>query len=182
MLTNVYQAKAIIYEFNDFNPASGSVSASGFFDINDNGDRVVDFASELTDFEFVLTGTSSSYTHTPTTSFINNDDIQEVTVTDTLLDFTTATSGTLNFRQFPLASGSGQFAITPNFGFEQLSITSGGQTLALTCCTLQATAESASVPFEFSPTLGLLVVGSVIGVSHLHKRIIISKLNDQDLA
>lgn len=37
-------------------------------------------------------------------------------------------------------------------------------------------ASAAAVPFEFSPTLGLLAVGSLWGANHLRKRLAVNKI------
>lgn len=53
---------------------------------------------------------------------------------------------------------------------------SGGQQILINALNY-SNGGSAAVPFEFSPTLGLLAVGGVFGVNYLRKRLVVSKFD-----
>ncbi len=171
------KAEAIIYEFTDYNPdpVNGDVSASGFFDIDDaNMDGLVDFSSELIDYEITLSDLGgNSPVIFPGASGLTVFDgaLSGVSVTATSLDFGTQTGG---FLCLSLGSCSGTGVWFYSGGFNSLStseLPGGGFSSSELIGGGFLTASAATaVPFELSPTVGLLTVGGIWGVSRLRKK------------
>ena len=184
-------AVATRFSFSNFTISGSGDSASGYFDIDDTLGSIpgeVEFATELIDYEITTTfpdpvSPTSTTVVTPVTAasggFGEITTITGVSVTSTLLDFTTATGGA--FR-LDTDFGLNDFNMSPDFFGNPImqintSENAGGQVNS--CCTLQATA--ATVPFEFSPSLGLLAMGGIFGFSQLRKRIVARKLIDKEV-
>lgn len=98
--------EAIVYSFKDFSPAKNEVVASGSFTIKDNGNGIVEFSTEMIDFNITVTNTKTGkktlLNPSTTNSNLHPDSskgvktgISGVTVSSTLLDFSTATGGIL---------------------------------------------------------------------------------------
>ncbi|TFI51586.1 hypothetical protein BLD44_025215 [Mastigocladus laminosus UU774] len=99
-------SEAIVYSFNNFSPANNEIIATGSFTIRDDGDGKVDFSTELIDFNITVTNTKTGKKTllTPSTTTPNSQNnsskgvktgIKDVTVSSTVLDFSTASSGML---------------------------------------------------------------------------------------
>ena len=190
VITNAGQAEAIVYEFSNWDPGNtGTLSASGFFDINDTGDGVVDFSSEVSDFSIVFTESGTNvFTMTPSNSFVISSNLTGVSVDNSRLDFSTAVGGELWY--FDTAIFGYEFYVGPT-NEEYISILSGassshdlssGDAPTLLAFSSASSPTSGSVPFEFSPSLGLLAVGGIFGVSQLRKKVAARKLISKELA
>ena len=79
----------------------------------------------------------------------------------------------------PEISSTGFFGIVGDSSFSTLSFQPGDSKFdRFGMDNVVHSSTSASVPFEFSPTLGLLAVGGIWGVSRLRKRMAASKITE----
>lgn len=167
------KAEAIIYEFENYNPGGGDVTANGFFDLSTSAGETINWATDVNSFSITLSGDGSDVTF---------DQFSQITV-NTLN--TASISGDGNFFTWGTPSGSNtelkfqgvglvDFKIKDNssgFGIEEIRV--GGDRSELQVLNsfgggFIATA-STPVPFELDATLGLLAVGGIWGVSRLRK-------------
>jgi len=180
IVTNTSKAEAIIYNFNDFNPNGlpTSNTASGFFEIDDlNNDGIADFTgSELVSANIDVFDSAGDLLVSGGLEKLVTRNIADVLVNDELLDFTAATSGQLIFNDTNPAFGN-FFVVSAATNFELIA----GGNIGFPCCTLTATADPVAVPFDTSPTLGILILGGIWGVSRLRKRMIARQLASQEL-
>ncbi len=125
------------------------------------------------------TGSSSSFTFTfdaPTTAFgasfneLNSNNTRLRADSDVVPNLPTVNGGTPGGGFFGFVA-DGEFT-TLNFD----SITGSGDGFGMD--NVVYASSSAAVPFEFSPTLGLLAVAGVWGVSRLRKRSAVSKMTE----
>lgn len=190
MMANVGKAEAVIYAFEDAVPnPSDPLSLSGFFDIDDSLGTTpgeVEFGTELTDYSFEISSSTpgvNSVTLVPSNSALDISDLSGVSVSDSQLDFSTANSGssllcvsnngcivstTDGEAAFPLGNGIFNLELggEPDSNFENNEFALGS--FADFPQQIDA-ANSAAVPFEFSPSLGLILIGGVWGVSRYKK-------------
>ena len=172
-------ALAIIYDVDvDLSgfTATGTIETSGVGDFINGDFTFTDWLIDLNDGNgniFTLGGPGFG------DSITNNGglEIGDIIATNSSLSFDLDTSG--DFTE-------DGFMILNSFGFNDLCLglacgTVGGGIVVngvgsntFSTATWQA---SASVPFEFSPTLGLLAVGGLISVSHLCKSVKSHKIN-----
>ena len=186
------KAEAITtFTFTDFRIQGGPVSAEGFFvidDINDDGE--VDFTTELVNYGVTLSSTELAFpddiTITPANDNSTFRSLAGVTINtfplgSSQLDFTTSTGGFLCFSSF-----SGNCTFDPNevggrfnlgTGSFNDTIISNGSALSTSSEPVPSSTDPApapnliatAVPFEFSPTLGILAMGGILGGSRLRK-------------
>lgn len=179
IVTNTSKAEAIIYNFNDFNPNGlpSSNTASGFFEIDDlNNDGIADFTgSELVSANINVFDSAGDLLVSGGLDKLVTRSIANVSVNDELLDFSSATGGQLIFNDTNPAFGN-FFALNAP-GFELIA----GGNFGAPCCTLNATADPVAVPFETSPTLGVIILGGIWGVSRLRKKMIARRSASQEL-
>ena len=194
-----------VYEFENFNPGGGAISAGGFFTIADTSDfGVVNFPDEFQDWNITLTNNSlgTSTTLTPDNSSLNQVTIETDPITGTVtipyLDDVAVNSNEVDFGTADdLIAGSFQIQANDALIDDQLLLLNTVNTDALGITTntvtetlifggvqssvdvlggdlsFQAIAQdgSASVPFEFSPSLGILIAGAMWwGVSRYKKQ------------
>ena len=209
-----------VYEFENFNPGGGDISAGGFFTVTDTSDfGVVNFPNEFQDWNITLTNSSNgdTATLTPANSELNTVDIDvdvttiltgvetEVSVTLPYLDNVSVDSTDVDFSTASdLIAGSFQIQSTDSLVDNQFLlinavnvgdlidnplVTVGSlpdtvtETLVLNGIqssvdvlngdlTFQAVAQdSTAVPFEFTPSLGILIAGAMWwGVSRYKKQ------------
>ena len=189
LLVSVGKASAVVYSFSDAVPnPNDPLSVSGFFDIDDtlgSNPGIVEFGTELVDWSLEISSSTSgvpSTTLVTGNSVLNFSNLAEVTVSSSQLDFSGVGSGTLcisnNGCNATNTSGEAVFVLTsslfnvdlgaePNGSFE--NGTFAGGSFANFPQQINGS-NSAAVPFEFSPTLGLVLAGSLFGLARYRKR------------
>lgn len=188
LMANVGKAEAVIFAFEDAVPnVNDPLSVSGFFDIDDSLGTIpgeVEFGTELTDYSFEISSSTpgvNSVTLVPGNSSLLISNLSGVSVFSSLLDFSTTTGGSLcvinNSCSSTSTNGEAAFLLTPNL----FNVDSGGEpnsnfqnnsfangSFANFPQQIDA-ANSAAVPFEFSPSLGLILIGGVWRISRYRK-------------
>ena len=186
MMANIGKAEAVIFTFENAVPnVNDPLSLSGFFDIDDSLGTIpgeVEFGTELTDYSFEIASSTpgvNSVTLVPSNSVLGAS-LSGVSVSSSKLDFSTTTGGSIcvfNNNCSPTSTdGEAVFFLSPN----QFILESGGEPNSnfqngseaigsFANFPQQIDATSAAVPFEFSPSLGLILIGGVWGVSRYRK-------------
>lgn len=191
LLVSANRASAIIYSFSNAVPnPNDPLSVSGFFDIDDTlgtNPGIVEFGTELVDWSLEISSSTSgvpSTTLIPGNSAINLSSLGGVTVSSSQLDFSGAnnqslcitnsgfcTTTSISERAYfflnnnSLSSFRLDLGAEPNSNFQNNTYASGSFANFP-----QQINNSTAVPFEFSPTLGLVLAGSLFGLARYRKR------------
>lgn len=193
------QAQAVQYSFNNAIPnLADPLSMSGFFDIDDTLGSIpgeVEWGSELTDWSLEISSSTAgvpSTTLTSSNSAIEEADLFGVTLTSTKLDFSTATEGffciSTSNCETTATSGEADFVLVlnPSNNFDLFALDLGAEPDAnfqnlfvQPDLSVVGYAEGSFTNFppqissapvsESSPTLGLIVAGSLFGLARYRR-------------
>ncbi|ELS02284.1 hypothetical protein Xen7305DRAFT_00019970 [Xenococcus sp. PCC 7305] len=162
IVINSGKVEAVVFEFSDYSPVDQNYSASGFFDIDDNSAPLgeVDFATELLDAQITISDGTNEYV-LDFADDIQQNSLNGVEIVGSTLDFSTATSGIFRMRNPP---NSGFFAINGNQDWTRVGLSpSNFDQDSPSILTAKA------IPFTFSPTLGLGIIGGILAVYKLQQ-------------
>ncbi len=183
VVTNTGKAEAVIYSFTNYNPGGGDVTANGFFDLSTAPGATIDWGNDVNAFSITLSAIGESDVTLNQLSQILQSDLNtaSVSVDGTFFNWGIVNNGSSALQIVDGSTNSFIVGQSASSGFESLVIaptnisnisSSVGEAFGGGFIATAAT----PVPFELSPTMGLLAVGGIWSISRLCKRIADRKL------